>query len=188
MSKLAKTVLAGALAVILTSCLGCSDSDTYNPIYAQYVGPPVVTGMIFTDERGNYAGVWGEPTSTVAVFPNPTNGPVTIARELKKACRVWVWIVKAYGPGESYDPLISSGGGVAYVPYGAPVRVLIENEYFEAGVLQIVWDCTDDFGDVVPSGFYRIYTARGNSLEWGDFLLARDCSDLPYYINLPECD
>ena len=188
MSKLTKTVLAGVLAVILTSCLGCSDSDMYNPIYAQYVGPPVVSGMVFTDNMDRVVGSWGNPTSTVGVYPNPTNSPFTIVILLEKTCWVRVWVVKAYGPGESVDPLVSSAGGETYVPYGAPIRILIEHEQYPAGPRQVVWDLNDDLGNVVPPGFYRIYVARDNSLAWADVLFVRDCADVPYYINLPDCD
>lgn len=187
-SRLAKTVLAVTLAVILTSCLGCSDSDTYNPIYAQYVGPPIVTGMIFTDERGNYLGGWGNPTSTVGVYPNPTNSSFTIGIVLEKTCWVRVWVVKAYGPGEPVDPLVSSAGGETYVPYGAPIRILIEHEQYPTGHFQVVWDRNDDLGNAVPPGFYRIYVARDSSLAWADVLLVHDCGDVPYYITLPGCD
>jgi len=188
MSKLIGTIISIVLAVILAAISGCSDTDTYNPIYAQYIGPPVVTGMIFTDERGNYVGGWGEPTSTVAVYPNPTNGPFAIQFALEKGCRVSVWVVKAYGPGESVAPIFSSAGAETYVPYGAPIRILMDQEYRAAGISKVVWDITDDLGNAVPAGFYRIYVARDNSLAWADVLFVRDCADVPYYINLPDCD
>ena len=186
MSGIIKTAILCILVGILFILPGCSDSGRHNPIYDQFQSPPIVTGMVFTDGMGNALGAWGAPISSPAAYPNPFCEFLVISLSLPSAGTFRVWVVKAYGPGESYDPLVSSAGGDAVVPYGAPLRSF--NGASEAGIIQIVWDGADDAGNPLPSGFYRIYATAPNLIRWYDVFLARECTDIPVYLNAPKCE
>lgn len=188
MSGPLRYTLAGILIGVLVALSGCSDSNEYNPISVQYLNPPIVTGMILTDAMGNPTGAWGNPTSTLEVYPNPTDGPVVISLWVEDACRLRVWIVKAYGPGESFTPLVSFAGGEVYAGYGAPVRILFDDEVSGGRGFGFFWNSADDSGNALPSGFYRIYVMVDRSIYWGDMFLARECAEIPAYINWPGCD
>lgn len=195
------------LAVMGLSCSGPNESDL--PLHAPGLSTPVVTGLRITTSAGpDVVTTWGNPGDPIdppvhhyngderdtlvpetggipvsylstALYPNPSDGVTAMEYALPKDSRVDLWVVRARWWESPNTDLVPIFGSTVSVPNTLAIRTLARNEVFPAGQFLTIWDGRDDNGDLVPSGFYRVYLQAGNYSSWRDMFLYRSFDDLP---------
>ncbi len=134
-------------------------------------GPAMITGCRWSDELGNEAGEWGNPTGG-RPYPNPTSGDVVCSYGIVTDCEVVWWLVKAYGPGERPPEGSGQNGGATFV---RPSEVLLGplSEFQATGLHHIGWDGKDRSGAILPQGYYRMYAQlpEVGLTAWWDILI-----------------
>jgi hypothetical protein len=153
---------------------------------APFVGAPIVSGIKVMDPSGRWLGHWGNPVyGGVTAVPNPLAPdiqPCSLLFVLREDDNVQAWVERVYGPGEMVpDERLQSAGGGALVPSGPRVLASIPERQLAYGEgPHFAWNGTDDNGQPLPPGFYRIFvSAEMQGLGWVDVLLARDPGDIP---------
>ena len=195
------------LAVMGLSCSGTNESDL--PLHAPGLSTPVVTGLRITTSAGPaVVATWGNPGEPVdppvhhyngdrqdtlvpelggipvsylcaALYPNPSDGQTVLTFALPRTSRVDLWIVRARwweSPNMDVIPVL---GSTVSVPSNRAIKTLIRNTDRWAGTYQVIWDGRDDNGDLVPSGFYRVYLQADNYSSWRDMFLYRSLDEIP---------
>jgi hypothetical protein len=145
---------------------------------------PIITGIRVTYETGQFAGNWGNPTDgpgteSSSVFspglmvlaPNPCVGKCPVRYVLARASSVRLWVTPARLAGALGTDMESMLGMRMAAPRMAVVKTLDSGTMRPAGVFTADWDATDDAGNPVPSGFYRIFLSIDNTFYWRDLLL-----------------
>lgn len=174
----------------------CNKSDSpvapvnaYNPLQV-----PIVKGIWLTDESGQRLGAWGEPigftgykpssrgklvpsfSSLLPPYPNPSDDVFTLSFAMAYASDIKISIVRAIGPGESWDAFTNSSGAI--IP-SLNFPVAEYETVGEAGGVRIEFSIRNDGGQV-PVGFYRIYVQDSHFSDSVDvFLYNGLCGNLP---------
>jgi hypothetical protein len=177
--------------IVVMSIAGCRQTSEPYIAWRQTMKPPVVMGLIVTDEFGNRVAVYGkvldptDPTGDLvlgAPFPNPScGGTITMKYTVMAPANIRLWIVAALAPGESDDNAMRYGDAVLFRLGGKTVRTLID-ERKTAGAYSVIWDHKDDNALKIPAGFYRVYATNGNVLLWHDVFYSEDASNVPAYL------
>ncbi|MCX6835589.1 MAG: hypothetical protein NTW07_10740 [candidate division Zixibacteria bacterium] len=90
---------------------------------------------------------------------------------------VWLWITQMELLSEYRSDEWSHGGAVLADPDGAPEIVFMAG-YKTIGSHQVVWDGTDQFGNRVPSGVYRLFWVAGPYYDCLDLIAMWEPSTL----------
>ena len=185
------------LSIVILSCLaGCQDSTPIDLPLSPEFATPVATGIFLTSAASpEIIGVWGNPMDRVPssqpggslpsgfgvppVYPNPSDGSTVIEFGLPVVSTVAVWIVPARGPGERGNDFTSVGGALLPSPQRLAIVYPIPLSSRRPGWYQLVWNGRDGGGNLVPSGFYRVYIRLGEDTYWRDMFLYRDLADIP---------
>jgi hypothetical protein len=174
--------LALCLSILI---IGCGDSKDPNPFASMYMSAPTVPGIWLTDENNQSLGAWGNPTGdpddVIRTSPNPFNPQIIIRLWVDSSIAIpapiIINIVRAYSPYDAPNPVIQSSGGKVIAPDGIPVRTM-EFTLDHPGYISVAWNGHNEAGDLLPSGFYRIYVDIGYTSQWADVLMIVDCSVL----------
>jgi hypothetical protein len=181
------------LPLVLVLCLlACSSDSEFNPIASSSLDPPRVSGLWVYSAGGAYLGSWGVPhirttreevsgtasRQPLSVYPNPASKPMpstTISFATPEPAHVWIWVVRAIGPSEVEAAISQIAGANCVRPGGAPVAVLMNDQYVEVGVTSVDWNLSTDPSAV---GFYRVYLYA----EYSHGQTYHDYFDMLYWI------
>jgi hypothetical protein len=199
----ARYFVALLAAFVLASC--SSSVDSPDLVVAGSMAP-IVTGIRVTYETGQFVGNWGNPTDgpeaagklsvnsgggipvgggsgtspgLLVLAPNPCAGDCPIRFNLERSASVRLWVVPARLAGMSGPDMESVVGARVVAPRLTVVKTLDSGSMREAGQHTDEWDGTDDAGNRLPSGFYRIFLSIDNVLYWRDLLLFNTRDELP---------
>ena len=99
-------------------------------------------------------------------YPNPTNLSVTIAYTTGIDLHtVRIWAIKTLGPDEE---IIAGSDPNPFI------KTIFEDSSLSAGSYQRVWDLSDESGNRIPLGFYRIYLDLNGYELWRDIAVTED--------------
>lgn len=156
------------IASVLSFCSGPSEPDQLTVIATQ--SPPIITGVHVTtsDQPEGTGEIIGKPSYEVSpgspnAFPNPflgafskqppigpSSNPFLTFNNLPETCTLV--IVRGFTPEEATQNQTSSFGVPAFKTGSAIVRVLRKNDI----TAFVRWDLTDESGNYVLSGAYRV--------------------------------
>lgn len=170
--------------------LACQDEAV---LHAPELSTPTVTGLRFMDRSGSIILDWGTPNNNIksisakcgqiylSVFPNPAVGIFSIRHTAYDCDAVTdIWVTSARLSTDQTPEQLNFANANLARPGGFLIKTLAKHESLQKGI--ITWDSTDDRGNKVPSGFYRIYVRIDGKLLWQDILLARKSEDIPIFI------
>ena len=177
-------------AMSLLLSVACSDGDRSisGPVAATYLDDPhagvwlewymgAVTGGEEPDLHWvDLLNIFPDPANPQAIMPDavfddPRYGNphplVDVYFELASERHVVLWIVRVDKYEDRAADNVGPGGAIAVVPKGYPVRVFLDT-ILPAGYHELTWDFTDEFGNLMPSGVYRIYVVAGDEADSKD--------------------
>ena len=189
-----------SLAVLFVA-LSCKSNDT---LIAPTLMTPLATGIWFTTDTGpDIIGKLGNPADSydsrvgppqrvnnngniyymyftfLHPYPNPFSGSVQSGYQLLYNSTVDLWIVKARYINDHASDETNEGGATTISPTRTTIKTIFHNEPKTVGVHAFVWDGTDDGGNLVQGGFYRIYLRTNGWTSFHDVLIVRQLSDIP---------
>jgi len=177
--RTAVIILILAAVVLAASC----SNDDPNPMGSLSLTTPRVTGLFLTDPHMSITGIWGRPTGEPAVYPNPCTGQTMVLKEIYQPCRARVWLAPAVGPLDDPTRVQNRLGAVTAARSGKPLAVIFDDtipqpfQYIAALI-----EATDDQGNDLPSGFYRLYITLNDSLTWSDMLIVHDPEEVDRFL------
>lgn len=173
-----KLILTSLLTIICLSLAACGSLEPDSPSNVTLLVTPKVTGIQLTDDTGTEIGIWGQPKSNLALFPNPTPTNMSIVLQLGKDTSgfVAIWALNALGPFEEENNFSYGGGANVYIAGPSPAINLFEGILLD-GSHTIFLDLAD-----LPGGFYTVYLSIGGNLQAADIFIARNFEDIPYYL------
>lgn len=195
------------VAVIVTVFLlvACSNNQAVSPSYIPGWKPPVVKGMILTNESGLQIGIFGNPEfpenvmdknpdsnpgksvpatllGVSAAYPNPGDGRQTIHFSISRASKVKVWVSPARWINEPVtNKQFSIGGSLVDIADGRAIEVLLNGtREYPPGTYAVSWDSNNNTPMAVPMGFYRIYVQANGVTLWRDIYECARFQKAPY--------
>jgi hypothetical protein len=103
-------------------------------------------------------------------YPNPFIGTCAINFSIPTQSNVVIYIVPARWFDENSNDVNSSIGAVTAAPKRTAIAILTQRE-LTAGSYSLQWRSSDQNGNPLSSGFYRIYLRVGDTVCWHDVYL-----------------
>jgi hypothetical protein len=177
--------------LMLLLFLSCRSPNEPVPLRSPEIWGPVVTGIFMTGESGpEVIHIWGNPTLSKSEsdpdfpirignpFPNPHNVSMTIYYEVKRTCKLKVYLVSAHLPGTD-DRLSLWANAVTYQGNSRSYATMLMEGVQREGTYSIMWSPYSEENEYLPAGFYRIYIESGGKIVWRDSFLMHMPHDMP---------
>jgi hypothetical protein len=159
----------------------CKSPTSPELIINEIKSPPVITGIVITDETGEQVGVFGYPNERESLpsnkyfrldapYPNPTYPSLKIDYAVPMKSNISFWVVKGTASVEIINNMAYYFNCQIFNSSNNYAIKLFEGVK-DPGYYEISFDGKDKYGNILPDGFYRIYEDVNGELMWRNLMI-----------------